>query len=96
MNYYFVGIKGSGMSGLALIMKDLGNEVRGADVSKYLFTQDNLLDKGIIIDSLDDMHYQDSDVIVLGNAFVDKSNRPVKTLPKILFNQIGKKPIVIR
>ena len=72
MKYYFVGIKGSGMAGLALIMKDLGNEVVGADVDKELFTQDNLLSKGIIIESLDNMNYQDSDVIVLGNAFINK------------------------
>ena len=60
------------MAGLALIMKDLGNEVIGADVDKDLFTQDNLLSKGIKIESLDNMNYQDSDVIVLGNAFINK------------------------
>ena len=87
MKYYFVGIKGSGMSGLALIMKDLGNDVIGADVDKCLFTQAKLLEKGITIESLDDMHYQDSDVIVLGNAFVDKYqfiNKEVMTYQELL------------
>ena len=72
MKYYFVGIKGSGMAGLAQIIKDLGNEVKGADVNQHLFTENNLTDKGIIIESLDNMDYQDSDMIVLGNSFVNK------------------------
>lgn len=72
MKYYFVGIKGSGMAGLALIIKNLGNDVRGADVEHELFTQYQLIENGIIIDSLSNMHYEDYDIIVLGNAFIDK------------------------
>ena len=48
MKYYFVGIKGSGMAGLALIIKNLGNDVRGADVEHELFTQYQLIENGII------------------------------------------------
>ena len=49
MKYHFIGIKGSGMSALASIMFDLGNEVQGSDVTHHLFTEDNLVKKGIKI-----------------------------------------------
>lgn len=35
-HYHFVGIKGAGMSSLAQIMHDLGNEVQGSDI-KIMF-----------------------------------------------------------
>ena len=38
-HYHFVGIKGSGMSSLAQIMHDLGHEVQGSDIEKYVFTE---------------------------------------------------------
>ena len=72
MKYYFVGIKGSGMAGLALIIKGLGNNVKGADIDKYLFTQRYLDESNIEIESLSNMNYQDSDIIVLGNSYIDK------------------------
>lgn len=37
--YHFVGIKGSGMSALALILNDKGFKVQGSDIEKYFFTQ---------------------------------------------------------
>ena len=37
--YHFIGIKGSGMSALAQIMKELGYEVQGSDYDKHFFTQ---------------------------------------------------------
>ena len=72
MNYYLVGIKGSGMSALALILKGLGNNVKGADVDKHLFTEDELIKNNIEIQSINSMNYQDADVIVVGNAFINK------------------------
>ena len=38
-HYHFVGIKGAGMSSLAQIMHDLGNEVQGSDIKNYVFTE---------------------------------------------------------
>ena len=35
--YYFIGIKGSGMAPLATILYELGNEVAGSDIDKYIF-----------------------------------------------------------
>ncbi len=40
--YYFIGIKGSGMSALALILHDMGNTVLGSDITQYTFTQRGL------------------------------------------------------
>ena len=72
MKYYFVGIKGSGMAGLALIIKGLGHEVSGCDIRKDLFTQRFLLENNIEIQDIESMDYSDCDVVVLGNAYVDK------------------------
>ena len=37
--YHFIGIKGSGMSALALMLHQMGHKVQGSDVEKYYFTQ---------------------------------------------------------
>ena len=47
--YHFIGIKGSGMSALAQIMKNLGYDVQGSDVEKHFFTEDRLIELGINI-----------------------------------------------
>lgn len=50
MKYYLIGIKGAGMSALALILNDLGYEVIGYDDAKeHRFTEDKLVDRGIKI-----------------------------------------------
>ena len=50
MKYYCIGIKGAGMSTLAQILYDLGNEVSGYDdYSGYKYTQDGLDSRGIKI-----------------------------------------------
>lgn len=40
--YYFIGIKGSGMASLATILFDLGYEVAGSDIDKYIFIEEEL------------------------------------------------------
>lgn len=47
--YHFIGIKGSGMSALAQIMKELGYEVQGSDVEEHFFTEEGLREKNIPI-----------------------------------------------
>ena len=50
MKYYCLGIKGTGMSTLAQILYDLGNEVSGYDDAKgYKFTQKGLEERNIPI-----------------------------------------------
>ena len=45
--YYFIGIKGTGMSSLACMLKDLGYEVCGSDLAKHFFTEDVLVERNI-------------------------------------------------
>ena len=43
MMFYLIGIKGTGMSALAVVLKQLGNEVMGSDVEKHFFTESELV-----------------------------------------------------
>ena len=45
--YYFIGIKGTGMSALAIILKQLGNDVSGSDIDKHFFTEEGLIKNNI-------------------------------------------------
>lgn len=64
MKYYCIGIKGTGMSTLAQILHDLGNEVSGYDDARgHKFTQDGLENRGIKI-YYDNEHDIDKDTIV--------------------------------
>ena len=62
--YHFVGIKGTGMSALALILKDLGYEVQGSDIDKYTFTQRGLEQAGIKILPFDEKNIHEGLTIV--------------------------------
>lgn len=77
-HYHFVGIKGAGMSSLAQIMHDLGHEVQGSDIEKYVFTEGALKNKGIKIlpFSVDNIH--EGMVVIQGNAFPDTHEEIVK------------------
>lgn len=77
MKYHFIGIKGSGMSALAQIIHDLGNEVEGSDVTHHLFTEDALREKNIKIMPFDENNITEDMIVVVGNAF-DDSNVEVK------------------
>ena len=75
--YYFIGIKGSGMASLATILFDLGYEVAGSDIDKYIFIEDELRKRGIPIYSFDANNIKDGYDVIIGNAF-DESNEEVK------------------
>ena len=49
MKYFFVGIKGTGMSALAQVLKGLGYEVEGSDKKDHFFTEEALIEKNIKI-----------------------------------------------
>ncbi len=76
--YHFVGIKGSGMSALALILHDKGFKVQGSDVKKYFFTQKNIEDANIPIYLFDENNIKDNMIIIAGNAFPDTHEEIVK------------------
>ena len=75
--YHFIGIKGSGMSSLAIVMKKMGYSVQGSDYDKHFFTEDELISNNIKILSFDKNNIKDGMTIVKGNVF-DEDNVEVK------------------
>ncbi|MGF2150944.1 UDP-N-acetylmuramate--L-alanine ligase [Enterococcus casseliflavus] len=69
--HHFVGIKGSGMSSLALILHEKGYQVQGSDVEEYFFTQRDLEKAAIKLLPFDKANIQPEMVIIQGNAFPD-------------------------
>lgn len=67
--YHFIGIKGTGMSSLALVMHSLGYEVQGSDRETHLFTEDKLREEGIPILPFDENNIHEGMFIIQGNAF---------------------------
>ena len=70
--YHFIGIKGSGMSALAQIMKELGYSIQGSDVEKYFFTEDGLHKLDIPVLPFDENNIQEGMKIVRGASFDDE------------------------
>ncbi|OHQ41791.1 UDP-N-acetylmuramate--L-alanine ligase [Staphylococcus sp. HMSC069D04] len=77
-HYHFVGIKGAGMSSLAQIMHDLGHEVQGSDIEKYVFTEVALKNKEIKILPFNADNIKEGMVVIQGNAFPDTHEEIVK------------------
>jgi UDP-N-acetylmuramate-alanine ligase len=71
MKYYFIGIKGTGMSSLACMLYDLGNEVSGSDLSKHFFTEEPLKERNIPIYDFNPENIKDNTHIIIGNAFLE-------------------------
>ena len=72
--YHFIGIKGSGMSALALMLHQMGHKVQGSDVDKYYFTQRGLEQAGIPILPFDEQTLQSDFAIIAGTAFRPDNN----------------------
>ena len=85
MKYHFIGIKGTGMSALAQIMKSLGYEVQGSDKDDHFFTEAGLIEAGIKILSFNKDNIEKDMVIVQGNAFRDNHEEVVRA------NELGLK-----
>ncbi|SET80257.1 UDP-N-acetylmuramate--L-alanine ligase [Oceanobacillus limi] len=69
--YHFIGIKGTGMSALAQILHDSGENVQGSDVDKRFFTQAALEEKNIPIYPFSENNIKENYTIIAGNAFSD-------------------------
>ena len=69
--YYFIGIKGTGMAALALMLHNLGHEVTGSDLDNHFFTEDALIDKGIRILPFDENNIKKEYTVIIGNAFLE-------------------------
>ena len=79
MIYYFIGIKGSGMSSLACIMHDLGYKVMGSDKSEHFFTEVELNKRNIEILEFNKDNIKEDMIIVKGNAFGDENEEVVRS-----------------
>lgn len=69
--YYFIGIKGTGMAALALMLDSLGYDVLGSDLEKHFFTEDNLVKRNIKILSFSAENIKDDMTVIIGNAFLE-------------------------
>ena len=86
MKYYLVGIKGSGMSALALILNDLGYDVEGFDDDKeHQFTEDKLIERNIKIYNGDESGIDENTIVVRSSAIKDEHKEIVKA------NELGLK-----
>ena len=78
MNYFLVGIKGTGMSALAMLLKDLGNNVVGSDENKEYFTDPLLKEKNIKWYPFGSKLNNDY-IYIISNAY-DQTNIDVKSI----------------
>ncbi|MFD2306207.1 UDP-N-acetylmuramate--L-alanine ligase [Enterococcus termitis] len=76
--HHFVGIKGSGMSSLALVLFEKGYQVQGSDVEEYFFTQRDLEKAGVKILPFDADNITKDMVVIAGNAFPDTHEELVR------------------
>ncbi|MEG1094758.1 MAG: Mur ligase domain-containing protein, partial [Lactococcus sp.] len=72
--YHFIGIKGSGMSALALMLHQMGKKVQGSDTTDYYFTQRGLEEAGIPILPFDEKNITPEVELIAGNAFRTDNN----------------------
>ena len=79
MKYYMVGIKGAGLSALALILNDLGYEVVGYDDElSHQFTEDKLAERGIKIYTGSNDNLDKECIVVKSAAITDEHPEIVK------------------
>lgn len=79
MKYYLIGIKGAGMSALALLLDDLGYEVIGYDdASDHRFTEDNLLERNIKIYTKANEFQMDENVIIVRSPAIRDEHPEMK------------------
>lgn len=80
MKFYLIGIKGSGMSALALYLLDLNYVVTGVDISEELFTEKELLSRGVVISNFDNIKLVDIKTNIVIYSSVYKDSEIVKYL----------------
>ena len=76
--YYFIGIKGAGMSALAVILKKLGYTVMGSDIDKHFFTEEELISNNIPIYSYNAMNIKEGFTIIKGASINDDNVELIK------------------
>lgn len=75
--YHFIGIKGAGMSSLAVIMKQLGYNVKGSDLDKHFFTEEELIKNNIPFTPYNEENIT-SDLTIIKGLSITNDNVEVK------------------
>lgn len=78
MIYYFIGIKGSGMSALAIILKQLGHSVSGSDIPKHFFTETGLIENNIPIYEYNEENIKPGMTIIKGASIKEDNIELIK------------------
>ncbi len=76
--FYLIGIKGSGMTPLATLLKKQGHEVIGSDVDKHFFTEQFLIDNQISYYNFDEFDFDSDYTVIVGNSFKSDFSEVVK------------------
>ena len=76
--YFFVGIKGAGMSALAMVMKRLGYEVSGSDLDKHFFTEEGLIKDNIPFYPYNKDNIKNGYVIIRGASITDDNEEIIR------------------
>ena len=86
--YHFIGIKGAGMSALAVILKQLGHEVKGSDLDKHFFTEEGLIKNNIPFSPYDESNIYEGLTIIKG-ASITEDNIELKKARELNLEIIG-------
>jgi len=71
--YYFIGIKGAGMSALAVILKQMGHTVMGSDLDKHFFTESELIRNDIPFYGYDEANIHEGYTIIKGASIREEN-----------------------
>ncbi len=85
MKYYLLGILGTGMASLAILLKERGHFVIGSDTGEYYFTKDKLDEHNIEVLVFNKKNIEDDYFYIIGSAYDDK-NIEVKEIIKKGYN----------
>ncbi|MBQ6494842.1 MAG: UDP-N-acetylmuramate--L-alanine ligase [Bacilli bacterium] len=85
--YYFIGIKGAGMSALAVILKQLGNTVVGSDLDKHFFTEEELVKNNIpmYVYNKDNISNLDKNYTIIKGASIKEDHEELVEAKKLGF-----------
>ena len=79
---HFTGIKGCGMSALALVLEGEGYKVQGSDLPKYFFTQKGLEEAQVPMFEFNPENITEDMLVIAGNAFQDSHEELVAAREK--------------
>ena len=76
--YHFIGIKGAGMSALAVVLKQLGAAVKGSDLPKHFFTESELIKNNIPMTPYGEENIYEGLTIIKGASITDDNVELIK------------------